>query len=38
MAELLEDPQIEERLGALEGRRRDGDAIVHESTDGTRCG
>jgi 4a-hydroxytetrahydrobiopterin dehydratase len=30
MAELLEDPQIEERLGALEGWRRDGDAIVHD--------
>jgi 4a-hydroxytetrahydrobiopterin dehydratase len=28
MAELLDDPTIEERLGALEGWRRDGDHIV----------
>lgn len=30
MAERLQDPQIDERLGALEDWRRDGDAIVHD--------
>jgi 4a-hydroxytetrahydrobiopterin dehydratase len=32
MADLLSDPEIEERLGALDGWRRDGDAIVRERT------
>jgi 4a-hydroxytetrahydrobiopterin dehydratase len=30
MAELLQDPEIEERLGALDGWRRDGDLIVRD--------
>jgi 4a-hydroxytetrahydrobiopterin dehydratase len=30
MAELLQDSEIEERLGALDAWRRDGDAIVHD--------
>jgi 4a-hydroxytetrahydrobiopterin dehydratase len=30
MAELLEDHEIEERLGALDGWRREGDAIARD--------
>jgi 4a-hydroxytetrahydrobiopterin dehydratase len=30
MAELLQDPEIEERLGGLDDWRRDGHAIVHD--------
>jgi 4a-hydroxytetrahydrobiopterin dehydratase len=30
MAELLQDTEIEERVGGLDGWRRDGDAIVHD--------
>jgi 4a-hydroxytetrahydrobiopterin dehydratase len=30
MADLLSDPEIDERLAAMEGWRRDGDAIVRE--------
>jgi 4a-hydroxytetrahydrobiopterin dehydratase len=30
MAELLQDSEIDERLGALDGWRREGDAIVRD--------